>query len=108
MTGDQATPNDDVQQGRVKRLFRWHRHAFVAVMAALIAANIAIGGGWWSFWPMCAWGLVFSLHFLYYKSVTIDEAWAEEAMLMDRYGLSGSGISSGSRSLVSTVMRALA
>ncbi len=78
MTGDQAAPDDDVQQGRVKRLFRWHRRAFVAVMAALIAANIAIGGGWWSFWPMCAWGLVFSLHFLYYKSVTIDEAWAEE------------------------------
>ena len=27
---------------------------------------------------MCVWGLVFALHFFYYKSVTIDEAWVEE------------------------------
>jgi hypothetical protein len=78
MTGDNATRDGDQQHGRVRRLFVWHRRAYVGVVAALIAANIAIGGGWWSFWPMCAWGLVFSLHFFYYKSVTIDEAWVEE------------------------------
>jgi hypothetical protein len=78
MTGDNATRDGDEQHGRVRRLFVWHRRAYVGVVAALIAANIAIGGGWWSFWPMCAWGLVFSLHFFYYKSVTIDEAWVEE------------------------------
>jgi hypothetical protein len=78
MTGDQATGDDDEQQARVKRLFLRHRRVYVGVMAVLIAANIVIGGGWWSFWPMCVLSLIFSLHFLYYKTVTIDEAWVEE------------------------------
>jgi hypothetical protein len=78
MTGDEATPGDIEQQARVTRLFRRHRLAYVGAMVVLMVANVIIGGGWWSFWPMCAWGLAFALHFLYYKSVTIDEAWVEE------------------------------
>ncbi len=78
MTGGDGTGDDTQHRAQVKRLFVRHRRAYAGVMAVLIAANIAIGGGWWSFWPMCAWGLVFSLHFFYYKSVTVDEAWVEE------------------------------
>ncbi len=78
MTGDPSSRDEGAQQERVTHLFRWHRRAYVAGLVILVAANILVGGGWWSFWPMCAWGLVFSLHFFYYKSVTIDEAWVKE------------------------------
>jgi len=78
MTGDPSSRDEGAQQERVTHLFRWHRRAYVAGLVILVAANILVGGGWWSFWPMCAWGLVFSLHFFYYKSVTVDEACVKE------------------------------
>ncbi len=44
----------------------------------LLAVNIFVGGGWWSFWPMCLWGLVLAFHFFYYRSVTVDDSWVQE------------------------------
>lgn len=78
MIRDETTHGDGEPHALVKRLFQWHRLAYMGTMGALVVANIAIGGGWWSFWPICAWGIVLSFHFFYYKSVTIDEAWVEE------------------------------
>jgi len=45
---------------------------------ALIAADWAEGGSWWSFWPLAAWGVVLGMHYLVYKARTVDEAWVEE------------------------------
>ena len=78
MTGEESSRDEDDQRARVLHLFRLHRHIFATAMVALIVINVVVGGGWWSFWPMCVWGLAFSLHFFYYKSVTIDEAWVQE------------------------------
>lgn len=78
MVPNEATHGEAEQTALVKRVFRWHLLAYVWAMVALVTANIFIGGGWWSFWPMCVWGIGFALHFLYYKSVTIDEAWVQE------------------------------
>lgn len=78
MTLERPTQSDADRHGIIQRLFRWHLFAYAGVMGALIVANIIIGGGWWSFWPICAWGLALAFHFLYYKSVTIDEAWVQE------------------------------
>lgn len=76
-------PEESIQmevagQTAVKRWFRRHLLLFCVVMGALTVVNVFVGGGWWSFWPLCAWGLALSLHFFYYKSVTVDEAWVEE------------------------------
>ena len=72
-------PRDELARlAFVRRLFRRHVLAYVGVMGVLIVLNFIIGGGWWSFWPMCAWGLVLAFHFFYYKSVTVDEAWVQE------------------------------
>ena len=78
MTGDETTRDHHEQHVLVKRLFRRHLFAYVVVMGTLAAVNIVVGGGWWSFWPMCAWGIGLALHFFYYKSVTVDEAWVQE------------------------------
>ncbi len=78
MIGDETTHDGHEEPALVKRLFRWHLLTYIVVMGVLAAANIVIGGGWWSFWPMCAWGIGLALHFFYYKSVTVDEAWVQE------------------------------
>lgn len=78
MSVDETNRGDDERHPFVERLFRWHVLAYCVLMGALVAVNIYIGGGWWSFWPMCAWGLVLAFHFFYYKSVTVDEAWVQE------------------------------
>lgn len=78
MTAEES--NHDGPDGRelVTRLFRWHAGAYGILMGGLAAVNIYVGGGWWSFWPMCGWGLILALHFFYYKSVVVDEQWAQE------------------------------
>lgn len=62
----------------ITRLYRWHLSGYCVVMGALVVVNIFVGGGWWSFWPMAAWGLLLAFHFFYYKSVTVDDRWVEE------------------------------
>ena len=78
MTTDGAKDSGHERRSLVKKLFRWHLLAYSVIIGALTAANIVIGGGWWSFWPMCAWGIGLSFHFFYYKSVTVDESWVQE------------------------------
>jgi hypothetical protein len=78
MSADDGSRADALAQTRITRLFRWHAWAYGVLMGGLAAVNIYVGGGWWSFWPMCGWGLILALHFFYYKSVTVDEEWAQE------------------------------
>lgn len=78
MTADEVSGDDARRRAIVARLFRLHATAYGALMGALVIVNIYVGGGWWSFWPMCVWGLLLALHFFYYKSVTVDEDWARE------------------------------
>ncbi len=78
MTTDGVNSGGYEQHALVKRWFRRHALAYSAIIGALTAVNIAIGGGWWSFWPTCVWSIVLSFHFFFYKSVTVDEAWVQE------------------------------
>jgi hypothetical protein len=58
--------------------FRAHAIAFVAGNGALHAANAFLGDGWWAFWPLAAWGVLFAVHYFVHKSRRVDEAWVEE------------------------------
>jgi hypothetical protein len=78
MTTDGVDSGGHEQHALVKRWFRRHALAYSAIIGALITVNIAIGGGWWSFWPTCVWSIALSFHFFFYKSVTVDEAWVQE------------------------------
>ena len=78
MTHDGTSRVEHGLYALIKRLFRWHVLAYCVLMGALAVTNIVVGGGWWSFWPMCAWGLVLALHFFLYKSITVDDAWVQE------------------------------
>ncbi len=78
MTAEEANSGGHERHALVKRLFRRHLLAYSVIIGALTTANIVIGGGWWSFWPTCAWGIGLAFHFFYYKSITVDEAWVQE------------------------------
>jgi hypothetical protein len=51
---------------------------YLAVVVALAALSVA-GIDWhWAAWPMLAWAILLLIHYLLYKSSTVDEHWAEE------------------------------
>ena len=60
------------------RTFRWHVRAFVVSNAVLGLVNAVTGGPWWAFWPLIATGFLLGLHYLLYKTVSVDEQWAAE------------------------------
>ena len=41
-------------------------------------ANWFVGGDWWAFWPLVAWGLVLGVHYLMVKSKRVNDRWVEE------------------------------
>lgn len=58
--------------------FRIHLLVFVALNAALHAANAFVGDWWWAFWPLVLWGMGLAAHYFIYKSKRVDAAWVEE------------------------------
>jgi hypothetical protein len=58
--------------------FRRHAWIFAAVAALLVIGNLLFGEGWWSFWPLAAWGVVLGVHYLVHKARRVDEAWVKE------------------------------
>jgi hypothetical protein len=57
---------------------RRHAWAYAAGSVILSVVNWITGDPWWSFWPIAAWGIVFTVHYLVYKARTVDEAWVAE------------------------------
>ena len=54
-----------------------HRLAFVAVGGCATAADVFLGEGWNTFAPMLAWAMLFGLHYVIARSLTMDEDRAE-------------------------------
>ena len=72
---DEAEP---LRLGWLVRAFAWHLRGFVAANIALNIVNAVTGRPWWAFWPLVVTGLLFGLHYLAYKTATVDESWAAE------------------------------
>lgn len=47
-------------------------------MAALVLANVVVGGGWWTFWPMFIWSVALSFHYCTFKCLVVDREWARD------------------------------
>ncbi|NIM27151.1 MAG: hypothetical protein GTO67_11235 [Gammaproteobacteria bacterium] len=78
MTAEETSRGRGKFHALMTRLYHWHLAAYCVLMGALLVVNIFVGGGWWSFWPMCVWGLLLAFHFFYYKAVTVDDRWVQE------------------------------
>lgn len=66
------------QINRRNRQLRLHFVCFASVVIALAVIDIGFSEARWFHWPAMAWAVVFSIHFLYCKSHSVDDEWAEE------------------------------
>jgi len=46
--------------------------------AILTLANVVTGRPWWAFWPLLVTSFALGIHYLLYKTLMVDEQWAEE------------------------------
>ena len=62
---------------QARSVFRRHLALYLGVNVALNVINYFVGKGWWAFWPLAAWSIVFMIHYLRYKAASVDEEWVE-------------------------------
>ena len=58
--------------------FRIHLRLYLLLCGGLTLANLFTGTGWWSFAPVCGWGIVLAVHNLYVRAMNVDDAWVRE------------------------------
>ena len=58
---------------------RFRIHAFAYGVGALAFLLVALMSGdvSWFFWPAMVWGAVVAFHYMYAKSLVIDNSWAD-------------------------------
>ena len=78
MNDDPAASDETAERDRAIRHLRRHILAYVAINGASFLIDLLTPGSWWSLWPMFGWGVVLAAHWLYVKSVNIDDAWTQQ------------------------------
>ena len=58
--------------------FRIHLRLYLLLCGGLTLANLFTGTGWWSFAPVCGWGIVLAVHYLYVRAMNVDDGWVRE------------------------------
>ena len=58
--------------------FRLHLRLYLALGGGLTLINLFAGAGWWSFTPVCGWGIVLAVHYFYVRAANVDDAWVRE------------------------------
>ena len=71
----------NIDGGIVKRALRRHLIAYGCASVIFFVADSLMAGAQWFHWPVMAWGVIAGAHFLYCKSLNVDEAWAERRVL---------------------------
>ena len=59
-------------------LHPYHRALFIGLNVVLTVINIYGGAPWWAVWPLLVTGLIYTIHYLLYAALTVDDAWVEE------------------------------
>ncbi len=73
-----AASDETAERDRAVRRLRRHILAYAAVNGALFLIDLLTPGSWWFLWPMFGWGVALAAHWLYVKSVNIDDDWAQQ------------------------------
>ena len=75
--------DDDVEDaGAGKRpdarqSFRIHLLSYASINGLFFLIDLLTPGSWWFIWPMLGWGIALAAHWLYVKSVNVDDEWAD-------------------------------
>ncbi len=72
-----AASDETAERDRAIRRLRRHILVYAAANGALFLIDLLTPGPWWFLWPMFGWGVALAAHWLYVKSVHIDEVWAQ-------------------------------
>lgn len=62
---------------RRARVLRIHFIAYSSVNIVLFATDLLFSEARWFYWPAMAWGAVLGAHWLFCKSLAVDDDWAE-------------------------------
>ena len=58
--------------------FGAHLRLYLVLCSGLALANVYNGTGWWSFTPICGWGVVLAVHYFYVRAANADDDWVRE------------------------------
>ena len=58
--------------------FRTHLRLYVVACGGLTLVNLWTGAGWWSFTPVCGWGVLLAVHYFYVRAANVDDDWVRE------------------------------
>ena len=72
-----TTSDKTAERDRAFRRLRRHILVYAAVIGALLLIDLLTPGPLWFLWPMFGWGFALAAHWLYVKSVNIDDDWAQ-------------------------------
>lgn len=72
-----TTSDEPAERDRAFRRLRRHILVYVTVIGALLLIDLLTPGPLWFLWPMFGWGFVLAAHWLYVKSVNIDDDWTQ-------------------------------
>ena len=72
-----AANDETTERDRALRRLRRHILVYAAVNGALFLIDLLTPGPLWFLWPMFGWGFALAAHWLYVKSVNIDDDWAQ-------------------------------
>ena len=67
----------NIDGGIVKWALRRHLIAYGCASVVFFVADYFMAGASWFYWPVMAWGAVVGVHWLYCKSIDVDDDWAE-------------------------------
>lgn len=80
------TPPDSMDKFLKLALQYYQRHAWIyAIGAILLAAIMMTQNQWWLFWPLSVWTVVYLVHYLIVKCVSVDDEWVEDRTLNTAY-----------------------
>lgn len=70
---------DDVEKSSVRaRQLRFHFACYAVVIVSLAVIDLNFSEARWFHWPAMAWGAILCAHFLYCKSLAVNDEWVEE------------------------------
>ncbi len=77
MNDDPAARDETAERDGAIRRLRRHVLAYAAVSGVIFLTDLLTPGSWWSVWPIFGWGVAVAAHWMYVKSISIDDDWAE-------------------------------
>ncbi len=77
MNDDPAAGAESAERDRAVRHLRRHVLAYAAVTGASFLIDLLTPGSWWFLWPTFGWGVAVAAHWLYVKSVNVDDVWVQ-------------------------------